>query len=124
MSPSLSTIQSRTKQTAILVQGHTYSADIYPAFEQEFDHLDVTAKRSLVEGSSLIEPCGREINRAPLKSTNKHTNSLGICAMLDEEFHNFHVAFSRRIKQSGVTVLIYPRLENKGDRKIGPGTYL
>jgi hypothetical protein len=47
-----------------LVQGHTYSADIHAAFEQEFDNFDVAAKRSLMQGRSVIEPYGGEIGRA------------------------------------------------------------
>jgi hypothetical protein len=41
-----------------------------------------------------------------LKSAQGNTISIGIRAMLDEEFYNVRVAFSRRIMQCGVIVRI------------------
>jgi hypothetical protein len=58
-----------------------------------------------------------------LKSAQGNTNSIGIRAMLDEEFYNVSVAFSRRIMQCGVIVRVYLSVKNEADSEIGAGTY-
>jgi hypothetical protein len=57
------------------------------------------------------------------KSAQIHTDGFDIRATLDEEFHNVRAAFSRRIMQWGVVVLIYHLVENEADMEIGPGIY-
>jgi hypothetical protein len=57
------------------------------------------------------------------KSAQRHTNNIDIRAALEEEFHNFNVAVDRSHMQGSSIVIAYGRDMNRGEFKIGLGTY-
>jgi hypothetical protein len=56
-----------------------------------------------------------------LQSLWAHTDSCGIRALPDKEFHNIREAFIRCIVQCGVVVLIYPPVQIEADVALAEG---
>jgi hypothetical protein len=57
------------------------------------------------------------------KSVQGHTDTVDICVVLEEEFHNFDVAVVRSHMQGSSVVVAYSLDVNEGDFRIGAGKY-
>jgi hypothetical protein len=58
-----------------------------------------------------------------LESAQGHTDSIKICAVIDQEFYHFDVAVDRSHMQGSSVVVAYGFNVNEGDFKIGAGKY-
>jgi hypothetical protein len=56
-------------------------------------------------------------------SVRTQTDSVYICALLTEEFHNLNVAIDRSHMQGSSVIFVYSGDMNEVYRKLGPSTY-
>lgn len=69
---------------------------------------------------SSVDRLTREVT---MKSAQEHTDSVEVCAVLDEDLGNLPVPISRCVMKRSLFVCVYRQVENRAVSKIHRGTY-